>query len=106
MKTVKEYLEQTFDPNNRYFVRKHITCNDGFTISVQGGTNGHYCSPREYCNIYDKVECGYPSEEESLLIEFAENPNLPTQTVYPCVPIDIVESVILKHGGIKITEIP
>lgn len=101
MKTVKQYLEETYVPNDPYLVRKCIICNDGFSISVQGGTRGHYCEPRMHCNLYYKVECGYPSEVENLLLEYADNPNNPTNSIYAGVPIDVIEKVIIKHGGIK-----
>ena len=99
--TVLEYLEFTNKKNDAYQVRDRITCNDGFTVSVQGGTELHYCSPRRKCNQYKEVELGYPSSEDELIQQYAENPEYPTETVYPFVPIDIVEKLIEKHGGIN-----
>jgi len=40
MKRVEQYIEETFDINDNCQVRNKIICNDGFSISVQGGTNG------------------------------------------------------------------
>jgi len=99
--TVKEYLESTYNPKDDYTVRKRITCKDGFSISVQGGTSFHYCSPREHVNIYNLVELGYPSEEEELINEYAEEKGSLTNTVYGGVPIELIEKVVEKHGGIK-----
>lgn len=98
--TVKEHLEQTYEPNNKYTVRKAIKCVDGFTLSVQGGTHTHYCTPREHCNYYVEVECGYPSSKEELLMPYAEDESNPTKTVYGYVPIEVVEQIVIKHGGI------
>ena len=101
--TVKEYLEKTYK-NNDYNVRPRITCNDGYSISVQGGTSSHYCKPRELCHDYYSVELGYPSESDELINNFAEGAEGCrdfTNTVYPYVPIVIVEQLIAKHGGIK-----
>ena len=82
--------------------RPRIVCKDGFSISVQGSEN-HYCQPRE--NLIDKdyesVELGFPSVADDLIEEFAEEPECPCDTVYGWVPIDIVEKLVEKHGGIK-----
>lgn len=54
---VIDYLKETFiketDSNYQNHVRPMVICKDGFYISIQGGTNTHYCKPREYCNIYE-----------------------------------------------------
>jgi hypothetical protein len=99
--TIVKYLEDTYDEDEEFLVKKPVVCNDGFTISVQGGSEFLYCSPRKKCNDYYEVECGFPSEDEELLKEYAEDPENLTQTVYSYIPIDLVEKVILKHGGIK-----
>jgi hypothetical protein len=100
MQTVKEYLESTFS-ENEYENRSRIECNDGFSISVQGGTKYHYCSPRKHCNVYNEVELGYPSKPDILITKYAEDNTNLTDTVYGYVPIAIVEELIQKHGGIK-----
>lgn len=83
-------------------IRPRIVCNDGFSISVQGSAN-HYCSPRE--NLIDKayaeVELGFPSVADDLIAYYAEDDEDLTDTVYGLVPIDTVEELIEKHGGIK-----
>ena len=82
--------------------RPRIICNDGFNMSVQAG-NGIYSNPRlsgEY--NYLSVEIGFPSEEETLINEYAETPNDWTGTVYAYTPIELVDEVIEKHGGINI----
>lgn len=98
--TVKEYLTSTFEPHNPYCVRKPIVCADGFKVSVQGGTNFHYCSPRCHCNEYEAVELGFPSRKDDLIMQYAEDESIPTKTVYGWVPIDVVEQLVQKHGGI------
>ena len=81
-------------------IRPGIECNDGFQMSVQASAY-HYCSPRESTGPYFKVEVGFPSEEEPLLMEWAEDADDPTRTVYGWVPVEIVEQVVNKHGGYK-----
>lgn len=80
---------------------KKIHCKDGFTMSVQA-SHSHYCLPRvtmysSYSFYYSKMEVGFPSEVEELLLPFAEDLENPTKTVYPYVPIAIIENVIAKH---------
>jgi len=99
---VTEYLKKTYDKASIHLVRKRIVCNDGFSISVQGGTIFHYCKPRVNANVYLQVECGFPSEAESLLNRYAEDTSNLTDTVYPYVPIHLIERVILKHKGINV----
>ena len=77
-----------------------IVCKDGFSMSVQAGKY-YYCTPREeHPQAWDEVECGFPSEKESSLMEYAECPDTPTDTVYGYVPVQVVEEIIERHGGI------
>lgn len=98
--TVKNYLESTYNPSDEYAIRKPIVCADGFFVSIQGGTHFHYCTPRKHCNEYETVELGFPSAKDNYIMEYAEDPSDPTGTVYGWVPIDLVETLIEKHGGI------
>jgi len=76
-----------------------IICKDGFNLSVQV-SSGHYCSPRmDDAKKYSDVEVGYPSEEEKLLLPYAQNKNRPTETLYAYVPVEVVDKIIEKHGG-------
>ena len=85
---------------------KRVVCADGFSMSVQA-SEGSYCNPRTDDAIrYDAVEVGYPSEEESLIIQFAENKEEPTATVYGWVPSEVVSLVLAKHGGMVDGEVP
>jgi hypothetical protein len=93
-----EFLEKTFHDGIR--VREPAKCADGFTISIQGGTEFHYCEPRRNANLYYELELGFPSESDDLIFQFAEDSERPTQTVYSYVPIETVEALVEKHGGI------
>ena len=81
--------------------RPEIVCNDGFHMSVQG-SNTHYCEPMKNVDEYESMEIGYPSKEEPLLLEYAEEPNTPTESIYGYVPCSIIQNVINKHGGIDL----
>jgi hypothetical protein len=85
---------------------RQVVCADGFTMSVQAH-NGAYCTPRmSGAAKYEEVEVGFPSQEEELLMRWAEEPDKPTQTVYGYVPVQVVTNVLAKHGGIVDGEIP
>ena len=87
-------------------LNKKVTCKDGFTMSVQAN-EGAYCSPRiDKALKYTAVEVGYPSEREDLLMEWAEEPEKPTCTVYGYVPTTRITLVVAKHGGIVSGELP
>ena len=84
-----------------------IHCTDGFSMSVQVGYS-LYSTPKKVAKRYSAVEIGFPSEYEPLIEEFAEGsfdetPDY-TETVYPYVPVAIVDKVLKKHGGIDIIE--
>ena len=87
-------------------LNKHIVCKDGFTMSVQA-SEYNYCSPRiNGAERYLSVEVGFPSEEEPLLIEWAEDREKPTDTVYGWVPAPVVALVCIKHGGVVKGDLP
>ena len=86
-----------------------IVCVDGFKMSVQVGFS-LYSTPKKVAKRYSAVEIGFPSEDEPLIEEYAESYYDPdvdfkyTETVYPYVPVKIVNKVLKKHGGIDLTE--
>jgi len=86
-----------------------IVCTDGFTMSVQVGYS-LYSTPKKVAKRYSNVEIGYPSEHEPLIEEYAECFTFEeldidfTDTIYPYVPVKIVDKVLKKHGGIDMTE--
>ena len=93
-----------YKPRKPQTIFPRIVCADGFSMSVQGHW-GAYSYPRDdFAEYYSKVEVGFPSEAEELLMSYAETPEQPTETVYGYVPIEIVESVIAKHGGIALEQ--
>ena len=106
--TVKDWLAKSIEINAYYdgaceiqANRPRLYCNDGYSISVQASAF-HYCSPRlNGLQDYKSVELGYPSSEDELINEYAENALNYTDTVYGYVPIEVVEKLIEKHGGIK-----
>tara|TARA_B100000700_G_scaffold113878_1_gene128000 strand:+ start:86 stop:454 length:369 start_codon:yes stop_codon:yes gene_type:complete len=87
-------------------MNKKVICRDGFSMSVQANSTS-YCSPRvSNADRYTDVEVGFPNKSEDLLLEYAEDPDSPTETVYPYVPTTVVSLVIAKHGGMIEGEVP
>ena len=88
----------------------HIVCEDGFEMSVQVGYS-LYSTPKKIAKRYSAVEIGYPSEHEPLIEKWAEFTHFDedekpdyTDTVYPYVPVGVVDKVLKKHGGINLTQ--
>ena len=84
----------------------HIVCVDGFKMSVQVGYS-LYSKPKKVAKRYSEVEIGYPSEREPLLEKYVESfytePDY-IDSIYPYVPVKVVDKVLKKHGGIDLTE--
>ena len=80
-------------------------------MSVQVGSH-LYSTPKKVAKRYSAVEIGFPSDHEPLIEEYAEtfykddgeDVTDYTDTVYPYVPVKIVNKVLKKHGGIDLTE--
>lgn len=101
MNTLQEHLKsgESFENTDLRLPCKKIVCRDGFAVSVQA-SSVHYCTPRDDDGPYDEVELGYPNEPVEAWMEYAEDPDRPTGTVYPYVPIGLVEQVLEYHGGV------
>ena len=106
MMNIAEYINANRPvPTNSFYTPPvpKIKCADGFEMSVQASET-HYCDPRENfedASIYTSMEVGYPSATEPLLMEYAEDENNPTGTVYGWVPVETINKVLENHGGIK-----
>lgn len=105
--TVKDWLKKTVRTHTIYDgsveiqeKRPRLCCNDGFSISVQASEFQNCCPQLNGVQDYESVELGFPSVEDELINEYAEDGMDYTKTVYGYVPIEIVEKLIEKHGGI------
>ena len=85
---------------------KRIHCKDGFSVSIQAGEN-KYSTPRQnIAGKYSAVALGYPSHKDDLIMSWAEDPDIPTKTVYGYVPSNTVYLLLTKHGGVVEGECP
>jgi hypothetical protein len=81
---------------------KRIVCENNYSISVQANECA-YCTPRDNYGPYSHVECGHPIAPPSdEMMEYADERERPTETIYQYVPVEVVERLIESHGGIKI----
>lgn len=103
MKTFNEWLDEGRKVVNAHYAQiARVKCGDGYSVSIQA-SSGHYCSPRltlSSVSDYESFELGFPTVGDSELIEYAENTEDLTDTVYGYVPREVIEAVIAKHGGI------
>ena len=96
---INEYMRNNRDQKSYIRMVREVKCADGFHMSVQA-SEYTYCTPRiNDARHYSAVEIGFPSEREEMIMNYAEDANNPTGTVYGWAPVEIVDAVIAKHGG-------
>ena len=101
-KTQPELVDFGFGPR-QFGKRPRAVCNDGYSVSIQASSS-HYCDPRrDDLPEYTEVELGYPNMADSLLTNYAEDPDDLCNTVYGYVPVEVVDELLAKHGGLKET---
>jgi hypothetical protein len=95
---IRKFLKDYYKLSESGLVKKKpaIICNDGFFLSVQANEMS-YCEPQENLpdGNYESVEV-YISDQKEIDLECYSNGDF-----CKYVPIDELEIVILKHGGIK-----
>ena len=99
---LNDFTSETFK-DEMFYIRPKIHCNDGFIFSVQG-SDGHYSTPRKNVKEFMQMEIGFPNQVEELILEFAEDKDNPTETVYAYVDNKLIQQVIDKHGGIDVNK--
>ena len=99
---INKYLaaEHATQGDRLFPMSRRIVCKDGFSLSVQANRRA-YCVPRDSDGPWEKVEVGFPSDTPELILEYAEEEDDPTGTVYGYVPIGLVEQLIELHGGME-----
>ncbi len=85
---------------------KAIECRSGFTVSIQASDTSYSIPRSNTAEKYSSVELGFPNREEQLIMDWAEDPSVPTNTVYGYVPVEVVNLMIAKHGGIVSGTVP
>jgi len=75
-------------------------------MSVQANENAYCEQGLLHEETYPLVAVGFPSVAAALLMPWAEDKRRPTDTVYGYVPVDIITTVIVKHGGMVEGQVP
>ena len=108
--TFREWLnKQTVERYNRVkngislvtknYLFEELELNDDLSLSVQA-SDSHMCSPRETIkdnSEYEEVEVYSHGVYVNELIHFASE----TMFTYGYVPVELMEELVEKHGGIK-----
>ena len=87
----------SLDTKNYLF--EELKLNDGLRLSVQA-SDGHMCSPRKTIkngSEYEEVEVYSHGVYVNELSHFASE----SEFVYGYVPVELMEELVEKHGGIK-----
>ena len=106
---INQFIQNNGRPiRHDYSSLPKIICADGFSMSVQVGSF-LYSTPKKAAKRYSAVEIGFPSEHEILIESYAEGHGFENdldyiKTVYPYVPVRIVDQVLKKHGGIDLAK--
>lgn len=100
-----EWLDEAILENESkyYTFRRALELNNGVVLSIQA-SEGAYSTPRVNglkSEDYTHFEIGFPTERIDLLIQYAEDQEKPTDTVYPYTPINVIEQVVKEAGGVK-----
>ena len=79
---------------------QRIVCVDGMSVSVQA-SQFTYAKPRTDVGPWTHVELGFPSVcPPQYILEYADEMDAPTSTVYGYVPIELVAQWINACGGL------
>ena len=96
---------EEWNKNSELMVKRQVTLTSGVRMSIQASV-AHYCTPRSNTGPYTTVEVGFPTAVFPSLLEYADEPDRPTETVYGYVPVEIVKQIIKQEGGILKGEVP
>jgi hypothetical protein len=82
----------------RFPINKRVECPDGYSVSIQASAN-KYAIPGPN-GTWLSVELGFPSAHDPLLEPYKETLGTDEQesSVFPYVPVSVVEALLLKHG--------
>lgn len=89
-----------------YQICKRIVFTNGESVSIQAGDT-HYCHPRRDSvsgsySDYSEFELGFPSvKPNDEIMQYAEQGENPTDTVYGYVPVQLIVDWINENGGLQ-----
>ena len=71
------------------YINPKIICNDGFSISVQGGP-WYYSTPKEKTDVYLELEIGFASEKDDIMLNIDDDVRgyVPINEINECLKFD------------------
>lgn len=104
MNEQENYYSNYYEDHSAHRMTECLTLKDGTTFSIQA-SRSHYCTPRKTIRdykAYTHFEIGFPSVKIKELLEFAEDIENPTDTVYGYVPKNIIDKIVKSRGGVVV----
>ena len=92
----RDYVNEWLDTHRGLPRAPRIHCGSGLSLSVQASPH-HYCTPRGSHGPWRTVEVGFPSRRLRTLLPWRDG----NSEVYVYVPVDKVNKIIARNGGIK-----
>ena len=102
-----QFLHEHYIPNNhgKYVPRPRAKCADGYSVSIQAGSgSGVRCWPNEDTDEFTHVALDFPSCVDEELLPYRFDLEDDDEIFYFFVPVEVVDRVLEKHGGIVGTE--
>lgn len=87
------------DSSASYFQQcRRLVLANGVSLSIQASESA-YCEPRQTLpySQYESFEIGFPSAEIEALMPYCEDPENPTGTVYPYVPLEVLDQYMATN---------
>ena len=86
--------------SSHYILRYPVELGDGTKMSIQA-SEYHYCNPRSNdAYEWETWEIGFPTQVIQELMAYVEDETKPTDTVYACVPTDVILDIINSRDGV------
>ena len=102
-----KFLREHYIPNNhgKYVTRPRAKCADGYSVSIQAGSgSGLRCWPHEDTDEFTHVAVDFPSCVDEELLPYRFDMEDEDEIFYLFVPVEVLDKVLEKHGGIVGTQ--
>lgn len=108
MNLINDYLYNSLSSAQKFMAkhpmydirRPRLVCEDGFAFNVDAGQQ-FYSEPDGFSMKYITVQLSNVSESIDVLLEFGFPDGSYDFGTYKFVPVELVDSLIELHGGIK-----
>jgi hypothetical protein len=88
------------EQSKHMILRYPVQLGDGTVMSIQA-SEFHYCHPRNNDSYeWESWEIGFPTQVIQELMAYVEDETQPIDTVYACVPTDVILDIINSRDGV------